>query len=385
MTTTTGAKRRGNSEGSNPTLRADGRWQTHIRTTDEYGVSKRTTCYGRTAKEARDAAAAIRRRVADGQPTSDRKQTLGAFTAEWITSTLAASDRKQTTMVLYGGLARSHIIGSRLGNLSLDKLRPMHVEAWIVDLRGIGLSESSIRSIYTVARAVLDTAVRDGALGRNPAAAVKRPKVTATEAAHMQPEQVRQLLDSAQQSRYALMFELLVNTGLRRGEALALQWSDVDTANGTLRVRGTIARVGGVLVVTEPKTAKSKRFIHMSANVERILRLARIAQMADRLRAGSQWVETGFVFTTQAGQPCDPRNALRAFKSASGKAGITGVSLHTLRHSAATMMLTNAVPLKVVSEILGHSSIAITGDVYGHVSPDVSRDALTSLSAALNA
>jgi hypothetical protein len=90
------------------------------------------------------------------------------------------------------------------------------------------------------------------------------------------------------------------------------------------------------------------------------------------------------VFTTETGEPCDPRNALRAFKVAAARAGIPDAVLHTLRHSAASVMLTNGVPLKVVSEILGHSSIAITGDVYGHVSPDVSRDAVATLGAVLS-
>jgi len=106
-------------------------------------------------------------------------------------------------------------------------------------------------------------------------------------------------------------------------------------------------------------------------------------QRAERLHAGSQWVQTPFVFTTELGEPCDPRNALRALKAASAKAGLPGIGLHTLRHSSASVMIVNGVPLKVVSEILGHASIAITGDVYGHVSPDVSREALDRLSAAL--
>jgi integrase len=140
----------------------------------------------------------------------------------------------------------------------------MHVEGWIVGLRGKQLSESTIRSAYTILRAVLDTAVRDGALARNPAAAVKRPKVTSKEAAYLTPEQVRALLESAKASRYAPLFSLLVNTGLRRGEALALQWSDVDLEDSLLRVRGTLARVDGDLIVTSTKTAKSKRSIPVS-------------------------------------------------------------------------------------------------------------------------
>jgi integrase len=183
------------------------------------------------------------------------------------------------------------------------------------------------------------------------------------------------LLRAAEGSRYAPLFALLVHTGLRRGEALALRWSDVDLTKGMLRVRGTLSRIDGDLLVTEPKTAKSKRFVPISAPAERLLRDLQAAQVVERSRAGSAWRQTGVVFTTEFGEPCDPRNAFRALKVAAAKAGLPDVGLHTLRHSAASLMLTHGVPLKVVSEILGHSSIAITGDVYGHVAPDVSREA----------
>jgi integrase len=184
--------------------------------------------------------------------------------------------------------------------------------------------------------------------------------------------------------RYAPLFELLVHTGRRRGEALALRWADVDLDQGMLRVRGTLARIEGALVVTEPKTSKSNRFVPISAPAEHLLQDVQRAQAAERLHAGSAWRETGHVFTTQTGEPCDPRNALRAFKVAAARAGLPDAGLHTLRHPAASVMLTHGVPLKVVSDILGHSSIAITGDVYGHVSPDVSRDAVTTLGTVLS-
>jgi integrase len=194
---------------------------------------------------------------------------------------------------------------------------------------------------------------------------------------------VRRVLEATQTSRYAALFAFLVNTGLRRGEALALGWSDVDLDGGVLLVRGTLGRVGGALVVTEPKTAKSRRSVTLSATAERVLRDVRTAQAVERLRAGSAWQKTGYVFTTELGMPCEPRNALRALKDAAKQAGLPNIGLHTLRHSAAAVMLVNGVPLKVVSEVLGHASIGITGDIYGHVSPEVSRDALARLSEAL--
>lgn len=205
--------------------------------TDTMGDSKRVTVYGGTAAETRAKAAQIRARVAEGQPAKDRKQTVKAYAQQWIETSLEASDRKRTTKTLYAGVARTHIFDSAIGRLTLDKIRPSHVEGWIVELRRKGLAESSIRSAYTILRAVLDTAVRDGALATNPAAAVRRPKVTSKEAAHLTPAQVAELLAAAQRSRYAAVFAFLVHTGLRRGEALSLRWADVDFERGTLRVR----------------------------------------------------------------------------------------------------------------------------------------------------
>ncbi len=380
--TGTSAKRRGNSEGSSPRRRPDGRWQINLRVTDDSGQASRYTVHGDTPQEARDKAAEIRKRVEGGLPARDREQTVAAFAQHWIDTSLQASDRKQATKAMYAGVARTHIVGSSVGGLTLDRIRPSHVEGWVVELRRKGLAESTIRSAYTILRAVLDTAVRDGALASNPVAVVRRPKVTAREAPHLTPAQVTDLLRAAEGTRYAPLFALLVHTGLRRGEALALQWSDVDLEKGLLRVRGTLARVQGRLLVTEPKTAKSRRFVSISAPAERLLHGIRKGQAQERRRAGSLWRETGFVFTTETGEPCDPRNALRALKIAAARAGLPHASLHTLRHSAASVMLTAGVPLKVVSEILGHSSIAITGDVYGHVAPDVSRGAMDVLGAA---
>jgi integrase len=226
--------------------------------------------------------------------------------------------------------------------------------------------------------------VRDKAIAQNQAHAVRRPKVIGKEAAYLTPDQARTLLNAAEGSRYVPLFALLLSSGLRRGEALALHWADIDLDAKLLRVRGTLARVDGELVVTETKTAKSRRVIPLSPTAEKVLRDLRSRQRAERLRAGSMWRPTPYVFTTEVGEPCDPRNALRALKAAAKRAKLDSTGgLHTLRHSAASVMLSAGVPLKVVAEVFGHASVAITGDVYGHVSPDVSREAMTRLSDAL--
>jgi hypothetical protein len=128
------------------------------------------------------------------------------------------------------------------------------------------------------------------------------------------------------------LFELLVNTGGRRCDALALHCSDIDLDARLLRVRGTLTRVSGELIVTETKTPRSRRVVPLSPAADRLLRNVRANQRAERLRAGSMWQPTPYVFTTELGEPCDPRNARRALKTAANRAGLPlSVGLHTLR------------------------------------------------------
>ena len=186
-------------------------------------------------------------------------------------------------------------------------------------------------------------------------------------------------------SRYAPLLRLLAATGLRRGEALALGWSDVDLTNGLLPVRGTLSQVNGHLVISEPKTERSRRDVPLSPRTVALLRSVKASQAAERLKAASIWVQTGLVFTTESGTAVDPRNALRAISTAAKALGMSGVGLHTLRlwNSFATHMLAAGVPLHTVSELLGHSSVAVTGDVYGHVSTEGARSAVQRLSAVM--
>jgi integrase len=378
------ARRRTHGEGSTYQRASDGRWVGSLRHEDPIsGATKRTTVYGTSEREVVGKLREIRKRLDAGTPAKDAGVALDTYATRWIGSTLAASDRKASTRQLYAGLTRTHIIGSDIGKLGLKKISPPAVERFVLALRKSGKSESTVRQVYTIGRAILDAAVRDGLIARNPFAVVKRPKVTAKESTYLSPTELSALLESAKGSRYRPVFELLANTGMRRGEAMALRWSDVDLTNHLARVRGTLTRVDGELVVTPPKSARSHRTIPLSAGALAVLKLIKVRQAHERLHAGSAWVDTGYVFTTEAGGPCDPRNALRALKVAATKAKLEGVGLHTLRHSAASVMLSNGVPLKVVSELLGHSGISITADVYGHVSPDVSRSAVDVLGAAL--
>jgi integrase len=227
--------------------------------------------------------------------------------------------------------------------------------------------------------------VRDQLIARNPAARVTRPGVQRREAKHLDACGVAAILRAAQPSRYYPALALFVATGLRKGEALALRW-DKDVLNldeGWLKVRQTVGRLDGKLVFSEPKTDRSRRTVPLSPAVVAMLRRHRKAHAAEKLWARNQWHDSGLVFTRESGTPVDPRNLLRVVEVAAVKAGAAGVGVHTLRHSAAVGWLEAGVHIKAVADLLGHSSIAITGDVYGHTSDDTARAAVDGWSEVL--
>ena len=390
--------RRANGEGT-VTKRADGRWMARVAYSDPIsGETRRATFYARSAAEVRAKLKEARDRLAADTPPTDATRTLGSWLSHWRATTLAASDRKPATRELYGNLCRVHLEGGELAALPLARLRPSDVEALLLALRARtkpgkptadnpkpepvrAVSDSTIRSVYTVLRLALDGAVRDGLLGRNPAALVKRPGVERREATHLDAAGVTGLLVAAEGSRYHGALTLIAGTGLRKGECLGLHWSDVDLDAATLTVRSTLARVGGQLVCSPPKTERSRRTVPLHPGLVALLKRHKVTQVEERLRAGDQWQGSGLVFTTELGGPVDPRNLLRVIEAAAK--GSPGVGVHTLRHSAAVAWLEAGTHIKAVADLLGHSSIAITADVYGHTSDHSARAAIDSLGAAL--
>jgi integrase len=368
--------------------------------TDEAGKPKRHMVYGRTRAVVREKLNKARDRLDARAAVKDSTRTLADWLAHWRITTLAASDRKESTRELYANLCRRHLEPEPFGAIRLDKLKPSDVEALVLAMRARtkpdnrteadpnpepvrALSDATIRQTYTVLRASLDGAVRDGLLARNPAAAVKRPGINRKEAKHASTVDVNKLLLCADGLRYRNVLVLIAATGLRRGEALALHWSDLDLDAEGLVVRGTLGRVGGKLVITAPKTDRSRRTVPITPPLVAMLRAHRAVQETERLAAANQWQDHGLVFASEFGTPVDPRNILRTIQIAAQKAGMSNIGVHTLRHSAAVAWLESGVHIKAVADLLGHSSIAITGDIYGHTSDGTARAAVEGLTGRL--
>ncbi|OBI19055.1 integrase [Mycobacterium sp. E2327] len=395
------AKRAANGRGS-VRQRPDGRWEARLSYVDSAtGKRKRVSVYAATQKLVLAELDKVQDRLDEGKPPKDATSTVAAWLVHWRATTLAASDRKAATKELYANLSRKHLEAEPFGLLRLDRLKPSDIEGLTLSMRSQtkpgkptddnpnpervrALSDSTIRQTFTILRQALDSAVRDGLLARNPCHLTKRPGVRPTEARHLDTSAVSALLVAAEGLRYAPVLKLIASTGLRRGEALALRWSDVDLGAGLLMVRGTLARVNGALVITQPKTERSRREIPLTPPVVAMLKAHRKAQLEERLRAANQWAETGLVFVTEVGRPVEPSSILREIRIASAKAGLDGVGVHTLRHSAAVAWLEAGVHIRQVADLLGHSSISVTGDVYGHGSQDGAKAAVLALGAQLN-
>ena len=187
--------------------------------------------------------------TSDGQPPADATESVSSDTSRWLTVGLRAGSQKDSTKSLYATLARVHIVPSQLGKLGLGQVRPSDVQAFILALKGSGKSESTVRQIYTVLRAIFQSALEDGMVARNVVAAVKRPAVTHRETHSLTPAEVLALLEQTDTSSYGLIVRLMAYTGLRRGEAVALRWEDVDLELKTINVRGTTNRVSRVGLV----------------------------------------------------------------------------------------------------------------------------------------
>ncbi|MCD6031380.1 MAG: integrase family protein, partial [Thermomicrobiales bacterium] len=285
------------------------------------------------------------------------------------------------TLRSYESVVRLHLKPA-LGHLQLSKLNPQHVQQMLNAKRGEGLSGRSVQYQRDVLRNALGHALKWGLTTRNVATLVEPPRVEHHEMRFLNPKEARRLLSAAEGTRLHALITVAVALGLRQGEALGLQWNDVDFATGLLTVRKTLQRVDGKLQLVEPKTHQSRRTLPMPPTVITSLQSHQRQQQVARVVAGERWVESGFVFTTAKGTPLDARNVTGWFKRLLTDAGLPDMRWHDLRHSCASLLLAQRVPARVVMDVLGHSQISQTMR-YSHVVPELRAEAAASMEEVL--
>ncbi len=264
-----------------------------------------------------------------------------------------------------------------LGAKRLCDLQAYDIQSLYTKILKNGLSAKTVRHIHNVLSPALKQAVKWKMISQNPCELVELPKIVKREMQCFTAEETAIFLDSAKTDRYYVAFVLAIETGMRPEEYLALQWKDIDFENSRLAVlRALVLRKGGGFTFTEPKTAQSRRSIPLSHSAISALKSHRRSQLEARLMIGDAYEDHGLLFPSEIGTPTLYGNLdRRHFKKIISEGSLPKIRLYDLRHTMATLLLSKGVNPKIVSERLGHSSIALTLDTYSHVLPTMQKDA----------
>jgi len=248
-----------------------------------------------------------------------------------------------------------------------------------------GLTARTVRYLHAVITSAFSQAIKWQMLIVNPCNAVNLPKLKKTEMKAFTPNEARQFLEAAKNDKHGLIFSFALVSGMRPSEYLALKWTDIDLAKHTATVQRVISwRKGGGWYFAEPKTAKSRRTLPIPKHLSAELKKHKIAQATAILKRGEFYERNNFVFATDEGKPIYLRNLRkRNFQTILESAKLKGFRLYDLRHTMATLLLSEGVNPKIVSERLGHASIVLTLDIYSHVLPTMQFDATAKLGQLL--
>jgi len=380
----------------------DGRWRGAVTWTEPDGTRRRRVVSASTSAEARDKLDGLRRDLRLGTiAPAGQASTVADFLATWI-----ERDRGRVRPSTWRGRethVRCYLIPA-LGRHVLARLSAADVERAVAgfiangrpqtaDQRRRGrqahppISPLTARHVRATLRRALGDAARDGLVGRNAAADARPPYVAHRPVSYLAAADVRRLLDATAGDEHGPLYALAATTGLRLGELLGLTWPDIGPDSSTLTVRRSLARAaGGGWELAQPKSARSRRTIPLPGLARAALEAQRTRQDAIRVAMGTAWQDrAGLVFTDGAGRPVRPEGVSVAFGRARDAAGVPPVRFHDLRHSAATLMLAEGIPLAVISEWLGHAGIAITAAHYAAVVPALRREAADAMDRALGA
>ncbi|MEW5631429.1 site-specific integrase [Streptomyces hydrogenans] len=362
------------------TQRSDGRYQAAVYVLQPDGTRARKFAYGKTWAECDAKRRALLDKVDNGVPVPTRSMKLSEWLPYWLDN-IVKPRRKKTTAAKYEVHVRLYLV-PMLGSKRLESLGVADVRRFLVQLEK-KTSAATAKESHRVLRTALTAACREELVSRNVATLVEPPTVAARELSPWSLDETLDFLAAARKDPLYAAFVLAIALGFRRGEVVGLRWENVDLDKREIRVRTQRQRVAGEVYEDDPKGRRRKQTLPLPAICVAPLRWQRMRQAADRDRLGEIWEDTGYVFTTRTGKPIEPRNLYRSFTRVAKNAGLRVVRLHDARHGTATLLTAAGVPPRVVMEILGHSQIAVTMNVYTHVVQDTQREAVSHVDRLL--
>lgn len=312
-----------------------------------------------------------------------QRDSLGVFLDKWL-GILRVKQRSEKTLSSYGWLIEKYIT-PELGRIPLTKLTQRDLNDFMQRKLETGLSARTVAYCHAVVRSALAKAEKDGLVGRNVAKLAEPPQQANAKIEPMTADEARRFLTAMQGHRYEALYSVAFAVGLRRGEMLGLEWAGIDLKRATLMVTQTAQRIKGkgIIISRTAKTDKSIRMIPLPPFAIRALKAHRERQEKERQFAGDAWHEFGLVFTSSIGTPIEASNLVGHFHDTLDALKIARHRFHDLRHTAASLLLAQGASLHEVKEILGHSQIRLTSDLYGHAYMAVKKEAVAKMDSVL--
>jgi integrase len=347
----------------------------------------------RSKREAEKLLAEFVAEVQKGLYIEPVKLTFKEFAEKWLRD-YAEPTLAPKTVYRYRELLNTRIIPA-MGHLKLSDIKPMHILEFYRNLQEEGirldgkpgkLSDTTIKHHHRLLSKIFNDAVKWGLIPLNPASKVEAPKTKKKQAAYYDEEQTAALLHALEKAplKYRVAVILTISTGLREGELMGLEWQDVDFENETIEVRQSSQYLPGKGTFTkDPKNEMSRREISVPSSVMDLLRQYKKEWMKHRLKVGDLWQGTERLFTTFNGRPMNTYTVGKWFSKFLKKNGLPPLPFHGLRHTAATLLIAEGIPLKNVSARLGHSNINTTANIYAHALKSVDKLAAEKIDSLL--
>ncbi|MFJ8946334.1 tyrosine-type recombinase/integrase [Streptomyces sp. NPDC102395] len=361
------------------TKRKDGRFQCAVYVLQPDGTRARKFAYGKTWAECDAKRRELLDKVDQGVPVPTKSAKLSDWLPYWLDN-IVKPRRKLSTYDKYEAHVRLYL-APMLGSKRLESLSVADVRRFLTQMES-RTTAATAKESHRVLRTALSAACREELIARNVAGLVEPPRASSRELSPWTLDETLDFLAASRKDPLYAAFVLAIAMGLRRGELVGLRWTDVDLDKRVLYVRQQTQRRRGVLYDDDTKNRRN-RALPLPAMCIAPLRWHRMRQVAAKQRAGESWDDGGYVFATRNGRPVEPRNIYRSFTRVAQSTGLRVIRLHDARHGCATLLTAAGVAPRVVMEILGHSQISITMDVYTHVVQDTQREAISHMDRLL--
>ena len=330
----------------------------------------------------------------NGLLEKDNSYTVETWFHTWLFD-FRSNDLKDTTFTKYDSIYRNYIKGSKIGSIALSDLRATHLQAYYKSLSEKGVSPNIIRTINKHLGTSMNLALKQGLVMRNYCDLVTLPKASKKDDEIIRcfsVEEQKALIASLEGNRNKALYLTALGCGLRLGELIGLKWEDIDFTTETISIKRAISNIAKVendgtrtwsVVEHTPKTETSIRTIPMPKSLVAALKLHRVAQNKEKLKHGELYTDYNLVFCTECGNYFDTRNLTRSYTRHLKKIDMPYRNFHSLRHTYATRLFENNVPIKTVQSLLGHKDIATTMNIYTHVMPEKMTNEVQCLNSIL--